>query len=94
MVGRVRPAWAHGGGMKEARRWKWAFVRGLPPKFLGINPLEFPFERNPSRCLQGVLDDAFSRYYHSPLDDILEGIRGIFYPSTRGRAKVRAAQRA
>ncbi len=70
--------------MKEPRRWKWV-IRGLPPKFLRTNRVDFPLERNPSRCLHDLLDDAFARFYHSPLDDIIEGLRGIFYPSTRGR---------
>ncbi len=80
--------------MKEARRWKWAIVRGLPPKFTEMRRLGFPFERNPSLSLSSVLDDAFARFYHSPLEDLLGGILGIFSSGGRTRGKVSPAQRA
>jgi hypothetical protein len=83
-----------GGWMKEAYRWKPVLARGLPPKHPRVNPLDLPFQRNPSLCLSDVLDDAFARLHHSPLEDLLGNILGIFSPSGRARGKVSPVQRA
>jgi hypothetical protein len=64
-------------------------VRGFLPKslpqFIVFNEGDFPFRRNPSLCLQAVLDDAYAELHHSALEDLFEGILGIFSLGPRGR---------
>jgi hypothetical protein len=67
-----------------------AVVGGLPPKFLRrslVMMSGFPFARNGSLSLQRVLDDAFARCYHNPLEDLLGGFLGLFSLGPRASAR-------
>ncbi len=71
-------------GMEEIR--KWTAACGLPPKSWRkprMIQIGFPFARNRSLCLQHVLDDAFARFYHNPLEGLLEGFLGLFSHGSR-----------
>ncbi len=70
---------------------KGTIVGGLPPKFwrrAGMLHSGFPFARNRSLSLQRVLDDAFARIYHNPLEDLIDGLLGLFSlgPRAAGRS--------
>jgi hypothetical protein len=65
-------------------------VGGFPPKYLRRSRIlqsGFPFARNGSLSLQRVLDDAFARVYHSPLEDLLDGFLGLFSLGSRVPAR-------